>query len=187
MITSILARSKSAKAKFAAAKSRGFKEALRSPAGAIDLASIMVGVLVIGIIGGVIAVAVFAVIPWSQDEAAKGALESVKTAESVAFAANSADGKAVYAELTALTAGDASSANGIGQSALLQEGGNVTIDLSTTAKGYIASVESDSGKTFVIVSSKPTEVLELGKTADDTKIAAFVTANPGTVAPTKAS
>jgi hypothetical protein len=51
--------------------------------GAIDLASIMVGVLVIGIVGSVIAATVFAVIPWSQDEAAKQTLNSVTTAESV--------------------------------------------------------------------------------------------------------
>ncbi|QNE48688.1 BspA family leucine-rich repeat surface protein (plasmid) [Glaciihabitans sp. INWT7] len=62
-----------------------FRQALRSASGAIDLASIMVGVLVIGIIGGVIAVAVFAVIPWSQNEAAKSVLSSVKTAQSVAY------------------------------------------------------------------------------------------------------
>ena len=60
--------------------------ALRSTKGAIDLASIMVGVLVIGIIGGIIAATVFSVIPWSQDEAAKGALDSVADAQAVYFA-----------------------------------------------------------------------------------------------------
>jgi hypothetical protein len=52
--------------------------------GAIDLASIMVGVLVIGIIAGVISATVFAVVPWSQDNAAKSNLDSIHTAESVA-------------------------------------------------------------------------------------------------------
>jgi type II secretory pathway pseudopilin PulG len=180
MMKSILARSQAAKAKFAAAKSRGLKEALRSPAGAIDLASIMVGVLVIGIIGGVIAVAVFAVIPWAQDEAAKGALESVKTAESVAFAANSSDGKAEFSTLAQLNDGNTGSENVIGASSLLQSGGNVDISLSTNSKAYVASVESDSGKTFVILSNKPTEVLKAG----DPAIGTFVAANAGTVAPT---
>jgi hypothetical protein len=57
---------------------------LRSTAGAIDLASIMVGVLVIGIVGSVIAATTFVVIPWSQDEAAKQGVSSASTAESAA-------------------------------------------------------------------------------------------------------
>ncbi|MCU1584069.1 MAG: hypothetical protein JWM49_625 [Microbacteriaceae bacterium] len=56
--------------------------------GAIDLASIMVGVLVIGIIAGVIASTVFAIVPWTQDNAAKQNLDSITTAESVARVQN---------------------------------------------------------------------------------------------------
>lgn len=52
--------------------------------GAIDLASIMVGVIVIGVIGGVIATNVFVVVPWAQDEAAKAELQAVQLAQSVA-------------------------------------------------------------------------------------------------------
>ena len=51
---------------------------------AIDLASIMVGVLVIGIVGGVIAATVFAIVPWAQDEAAKQDLAAARAAQSVA-------------------------------------------------------------------------------------------------------
>jgi hypothetical protein len=51
--------------------------------GAIDLASIMVGVLVIAIIGGVISASVFVVIPWAQDSAARASLDAVKIAQSV--------------------------------------------------------------------------------------------------------
>ena len=40
---------------------------LRNEAGAIDLASIMVGIIVIGLIGGVVASTIFAVIPWTQE------------------------------------------------------------------------------------------------------------------------
>jgi type II secretory pathway pseudopilin PulG len=49
--------------------------------GAIDLASIMVGIIVIGLIGAIIAATIFAVIPWAQDNAAKQQLDSVKAAE----------------------------------------------------------------------------------------------------------
>lgn len=52
---------------------------------AIDLASIMVGIIVIGLIGGVIAATVFAVIPWAQDNAAKQQLDSIHTAQNAAY------------------------------------------------------------------------------------------------------
>jgi type II secretory pathway pseudopilin PulG len=57
-------------------------QVLKSSRAAIDLASIMVGVIVIGLIGGVIAATVFSVIPWAQDNAAKQQLDSVASAES---------------------------------------------------------------------------------------------------------
>jgi hypothetical protein len=55
---------------------------------ALDLASIMVGIIIIGLIGSVIAATVFAVIPWAQDNAAKQQLDSVVTAESAAKGMN---------------------------------------------------------------------------------------------------
>lgn len=58
--------------------------------GAIDLASIMVGVIVIGLIGGVVAATVFTVIPWSQDNAAKQQLDSISSAESAYMGLSSA-------------------------------------------------------------------------------------------------
>jgi hypothetical protein len=67
------------------------KEAFRNEEGAIDLASIMVGIIVIGLIGGVIAATVFAVIPWAQDNVAKQQLDSVVTAQSAKAGMN--DGK----------------------------------------------------------------------------------------------
>jgi type II secretory pathway pseudopilin PulG len=57
------------------------KAAFTNEDGAIDLASIMVGIIVIGLIGGVIAATVFAVIPWAQDNAAKQQLDSVASAQ----------------------------------------------------------------------------------------------------------
>ena len=56
--------------------------AFHNERGAIDLASIMVGVLVVGAIGGVIAASVFTVIPWAQDNAAKQQLDSIVSAQS---------------------------------------------------------------------------------------------------------
>jgi len=70
---------------------------------AIDLASIMVGIIVIAIIGGVIAATVFAVIPWAQDNAAKSSIDSVATAESAyrGFTAED-DGQGSFADKTTL-------------------------------------------------------------------------------------
>lgn len=61
---------------------RRFNRILYSSRAAIDLASIMVGIIIIGLIGGVIAATVFAVIPWSQDRAAKQQLDNISSAES---------------------------------------------------------------------------------------------------------
>ena len=70
--------------------------------GAIDLASIMVGIIVIGLIGGVIAATVFAVIPWSQDNAAKQQLDSIATAENTYRGFASEAGQDSYANKDAL-------------------------------------------------------------------------------------
>ncbi|WP_139195044.1 hypothetical protein [Curtobacterium sp. MCBA15_001] len=77
MQTSLLSRAKRT------ASARSLRSTFVSENGAIDLASIMVGIIVIGLIGGVIAATVFAVIPWAQDNAAKASLASVVTAENV--------------------------------------------------------------------------------------------------------
>lgn len=60
-----------------------FGKLLSSSKGALDLSSIMVGVIVISLIGGVIGATVFAVIPWAQDHAAKQQLQSIAVAQNV--------------------------------------------------------------------------------------------------------
>lgn len=49
--------------------------------GAVDISSIMVAIVVLGLIAGLIASTVFVVIPWAQDEAAKNQLKSVMSAQ----------------------------------------------------------------------------------------------------------
>ena len=152
-MNTLLTRSKNAKARLAAVKRNGgLKAALRSPAGAIDLASIMVGV-----IGGVIAATVFAVIPWSQDEAAKGALDSVRTAESVQFAMSTGDGDATYLSMT-----DLATTSAAGE-ALIQASAMVFITAS--ASDYTAVTRSDSGKYYSIASANPANVTEFADLA----------------------
>ncbi|MCU1584083.1 MAG: hypothetical protein JWM49_639 [Microbacteriaceae bacterium] len=129
----------------------------RDDEGAIDLASIMVGVLVIGIIAGVIAATVFAVIPWSQDNAAKQALGAVSTAESVQYAQSAGNGASVY--------GDTSGAVNLTTNAnaslkpLLQSSAKISIKLTTNATEYIAVSKSDTGTDFYSFSDNPSTVL----------------------------
>jgi len=61
---------------------KSFVNVLKSSKAAVDLASIMVGIIVIGLIGAVVAATVFAIIPWAQDNAAKQQLQNVVVAES---------------------------------------------------------------------------------------------------------
>ena len=117
------------------------RQRLNGATGAIDLASIMVGVLVIGIIGGVIAATVLAVIPWSQDAAARGNLDAVRTAQSVARAQ---DGKFLdYADLTA------------GPGARLQTSPKVTVGTNADGTCYVGMSTSDSGNQFFGTSNGP--------------------------------
>lgn len=119
--------------------------------GAVDLASIMVGVLVIGLIGGVIAATVFAVIPWAQDAAAKHQLESIHTAENAYFGFSSAS-------LSSLPVG--AKQNSFAASAELEIAG-----LLAQNKNYCAAVPTDN-KTYSAYSLSAT-----GKiwTSDDKK------------------
>lgn len=152
------------KARVSAFKARkadlGLVGAIRSEGGAIDLASIMVGVIVIGIIGGVIAAAVFAVIPWSQDKAATQALDAVKTAESVTYAFGAESGTSSYLDYAGITTGDGT---GAGSKPLLQKSDNIAIDVTTAADGstpasYQAYSKSATGKIFELDSADPTKV-----------------------------
>ena len=119
----------------------------RDEDGAIDLASIMVGVIVIGLIGGTIAATVFAVIPWSQDNAAKQQLDSIVQAENAYFGLSAA----VPSPLPAGTP-----ANSFGKSAeletakLLKTGERYCATTSEDKKSYTGYSQSGSGKIWTV-------------------------------------
>lgn len=117
----------------------------RSERGALDLASIMVGVLVIGIVGGIIAATVFAVIPWSQDRAAQGALDAVKTAESVQFGQSAGNGSGVFMTSAALTG----TTNATGKP-LMQASTKVNAKVSSDGLHFIGASASDTGTVYYI-------------------------------------
>lgn len=113
--------------------------ALKGVGGAIDLASIMVGVIVIGVIAGIIAATVFVVIPWSQDEAAKGSLDAVRTAESVSVTMDDPGQFLDWAGLR--TAGR------------IQPSSNIAVTVGTSC--YIAASKSVTGTTFYTTNKGP--------------------------------
>ncbi|KQO98223.1 hypothetical protein ASF30_09180 [Leifsonia sp. Leaf264] len=107
---------------------------------AIDLVSIMVGVIVIAIIAGIISASVFAVIPWSQDEKAKADLTAVKDAEAIAkLPAPAGIGK--YGTLIELDG-------------TLEDPGTLLIQTDGTGSCYVATSRSESGKNVYWVTDK---------------------------------
>jgi len=146
------------------ATSGSVKAAFTNEDGAIDLASIMVGIIVIGLIGGVIAATVFAVIPWAQDNAAKQQLDSVASAES-AYIGLSTDGGnqqsfvSLGADNTIKSGTDTLfDASGLNPSAT-KVGISVVATGTGSATHYGAAVKSASSKVFYISDQKtqPTE------------------------------
>jgi surface protein len=145
-----------------------FKEAWQEEQAAIDLASIMVGVIVIGIISGVIAAAIFAVIPWTQDNAAKAQLDSVRTAQN-AYTGLSASGqvnpnvaKASYASLA-----------GLQQQKLFKATSDTPLKVAVNSDStcYTAVMQSKSGKYFWTDSyTNKTQLVDASTNSDCTDV-----------------
>jgi type II secretory pathway pseudopilin PulG len=178
---SILANAKSK------ATSSSVKAAFTNEDGAIDLASIMVGIIVIGLIGGVIAATVFAVIPWAQDNAAKQQLDSVASAQA-AYIGLSTDVGGITVQqsfggapitttitngvtsYTLASTGQKTIVSGTGATAnTLFDGTNKKVAIGNIGLGngahYGAAVKSDSGKVYYISDSK-TQPTQLPTTSD---------------------
>ena len=148
--------------------------ALKSSRAAIDLASIMVGIIVIGLIGGVIAATVFAVIPWAQDNAAKQQLDPIASAESAyrglstskdaslqdatSSPTNQTDPNQVVLNST-FTGSAGLSVNNL---LTLNAAGNYCVIATTDGKDYHAYSKSGSGKWFYITSGKTQPSLYAG-------------------------
>jgi len=144
------------------ATSSSFKEAFTNEDGAIDLASIMVGIIVIGLIGGVIAATVFAVIPWAQDNAAKQQLDSVASAESayIGLSTNDSTGAGQQQAFASLSNNQILASDGTVLFDATGLNNGTTPQLSVVASGtgnsthYGAAIRSASGKIYYISDSK---------------------------------
>ena len=133
-------------------RSRSLSAILTNAAGAIDLASIMTGTIVIGIIGAVIAATVFAVVPWSQDEAAKGNLHAAAQAEGVVRTAGTAPVYLRYdSASTDHLALEQSSPGGI-----QRPGQRLIVDTNAAGTTYVAAQLSATGQVFLSSSDDPT-------------------------------
>jgi type II secretory pathway pseudopilin PulG len=131
------------------AASGNTKEAFKNEAGAIDLASIMVGIIVIGLIGGVIAATVFAVIPWAQDNAAKQQVDAVVTAQS-AYKGLSVD-DSLRSKVTGFQNNKYASQDQLSQAGLFT--GNINVVHMKTVNvftDYVVVVKSSSGQYFEV-------------------------------------
>jgi type II secretory pathway pseudopilin PulG len=138
------------------ARHRTLREAFVNEDGAIDLASIMVGIIVIGLIGGVIAATIFAVIPWAQDNAAKQQLDSVSNAENAYRGLAEDNGVSAYGAITTTSAGTTNDLanpefNGKKYDSLLNNVDKLSI-ITTPGPNptYTATITSASGKVFTM-------------------------------------
>ena len=147
---------------------------LKSSRAAIDLASIMVGVIIIGLIGGVIAATVFAVIPWSQDKAAKQQLDSVHTAQNAFYGLSSDPSQN-------LVGGKKNSFGGsvdLASNNLLSSNPSYCTVATTDGKDYHAYSKSASGKTFYALNSNKQAQVFTGSFPCITDANGIVVVNP---------
>lgn len=133
------------------------RDAFLNEAGAIDLASIMVGIVVIGLIGGVIAATVFAVIPWTQNNAAKQQLDSIVSAQNAYMGLSSASASPLPAGYTANSYTDST---GLAAANLLTTNSKYCAIPIDGGKGFQAFAYSSNGVVWSVSNSntKPTEL-----------------------------
>jgi alpha-tubulin suppressor-like RCC1 family protein/type II secretory pathway pseudopilin PulG len=125
---------------------------LRSSRGAFDLPSIIAGVVVVGILTAGVLAAVFGVIPFAQENAAKQDLAAIRTAEGVARAK---DGK--FMDSAGLVAaGYLSSTTFSASSGGAADGGDFIRAADVTATKPLAVDANDQGTCYVSVAKAPT-------------------------------
>lgn len=117
----------------------------RGEKGGFDLASIMTGIIVAGILGAVTATTFLAVIPWFQDKTAKDDLRLIQIAEDSHYT-----DRGSYGEMSALKANKY-----LHKTTSTKK---VCVDKTTVANSYTAYVTSSSGTIFRISSADSSPV-----------------------------
>lgn len=115
---------------------------LRSAAGAIDLASILTGAIVLGIISAIAMAGIFGVIPWAQNLTAQQDLSMVRAAQS---AAKIKEGVFLNRQELLDSEYIAHAPTGV-----------LDIDADATGDCWVASSTSGSGKTYYATSESKT-------------------------------
>lgn len=150
--------------------------------GAIDLSSIMVGVLVIGLIGGVIAATVFAVIPWAQDNAARQQLDPIVQAENAYFGLSSTTPSSLPEGYSTNSFSDSI---GLASAGLLPTNSRYCVVATSGGKGYQGFSASNTGSIWSVSESNsvPTKFTDALPTAcEDIASKASATPTPPPVA-----
>lgn len=113
------------------------KNIRNSSKAALDLGTVMIAVVVLGIIAAVTAATVFVVIPWMQDSSAKQALSSISSAQESYKTAYD-----VYSNL-----------NNLIEKKLLNADARLCTTASADGTSYTSASKSDTGKVFISDSS----------------------------------
>lgn len=173
---------KSVPEKYDKKRSTTWHNAIRNESGAIDLASIMVGVLVVGLIGGVIAATVFAVIPWAQDNAAKQQLDPIVQAQNAYYGLSSTTPSPLPPGYSPNSFSDSI---GLASAALLPTNKKYCVITTDGGQGYQAFSASTSGTVWSVTdkNSKPTKFTDpLPSACQDITANASATPTPAPVA-----
>lgn len=131
------------------------KKSVYNEHGAIDLSSIMVGVIVVGLIGGVIAATVFGVIPWTQDNAAKQQLISLQSAQSAYYGLSADPSTSLPASAPRNSFYDSV---GLDTAGLMSQSPTYCTVPTNAGQDFDAYVKSGSGKVFKSTNGNKTPV-----------------------------
>lgn len=163
-------------------RSTMWHDAIRNETGAIDLASIMVGVLVVGLIGGVIAATVFAVIPWAQDNAAKQQLDPIVQAENAYYGLSSTTPSPLPPGYSPNSFSDSA---GLASASLLPSNAKYCVVTTNGGQGFQGFSASNSGSIWTVnnLNSAPTKFTDpLPSACQDIAASASATPTPTPVA-----
>ena len=125
------------------------RSVFRNEDGMIDLLSIIVGVILIGIAATGVVAMVFQLVPWAQDNAAKQNLDAVGTAEGVHYVQGAETGDGTYELYPHLVA-----------DTLIQPSTTMAVApfLTGTVQHYVAVSKSATGARYYITDSSSEKV-----------------------------
>lgn len=132
--------------------------ALHSRAGAFDLPSILVGVVVVGVLTAGVLASVFEVIPFAQDGGAKQDLAALTTAEGVAKAKDSR-----FASTAGLTAAGYLGTGTAGLAAATDSGGTCFVGVAKSGSGKVYAASSTTTTPFELTPTTVTGCISTGQ------------------------